>query len=185
MLVRQKNLAVVIGASETAEALRRRLRTDGVRIAVASGPLRGLRRALVTHEHGPVILCVSLDALTLDRFGTTLTQLLDDARHLPGCVPSVGVLDPSLPLPMVTHVGCDVYAASAADVRALLAALAEWDGRRTASQLVSAHVSRFSNAVPHGRIGELTPADDMARLLAPHHWHRSRLDRCGDPDAPD
>ncbi len=185
MLVRVQNLAIVIGASATAEALRCQLLADGVHLAIAAGHLRGLRRALVTCQHGPVTLCVSLDSITLDRYGETLVRLLDDARHMPGRILSIGVLDQSLPLSMVTHLCCDLYSASASDVHSVLDAVANTKNHKHVSRLIPTRMSRFRGISANGRISECTSVDDITRLLAPRHWQASLNDQCGDPDTSD
>jgi len=117
------HLAIVIGASETAEELRRFLVCHGTPHAGAAGHLRGLRRGLLLGRPELVIVCVALNRATLSRHGQALSLLMADLKGFPSPIRSVGLVPRSTMTSRVAHLGCDVYVGSldeATDVIRLL-----------------------------------------------------------------
>jgi hypothetical protein len=106
------HLAIVIGASETAEELRRFLVCHGTPHAEAAGHLRGLRRGLLLGRPELAIVCVALNRATLSRHGRALSLLLADLKGFPSLVRSVGLVPRSTMTSRVAHLGCDVYVGS-------------------------------------------------------------------------
>jgi len=117
------HLAIVIGASETAEKLRRFLVCHGTPHAGAASHLRGLRRGLLLGCPELAIVCVALNRATLSRHGQALNLLMADLKGFPSPIRSIGLVPRSTMTSRVAHLGCDVYVGSldeATDVIRLL-----------------------------------------------------------------
>jgi hypothetical protein len=117
------HFAVVIGASRTAEQLRRYFVTRGTPYTGVATHLRGLRRGLLLGRPEMAIVCVALNRPTLDRHGEDLQRLMADLRGFPTPVHSIGLVPPSTLLSHVAHLGCDIYVGGleeATDVMAVL-----------------------------------------------------------------
>jgi hypothetical protein len=104
------DMTILVGASETAEGLRRVLAREGA-AHVGVGPhMRGVRQALRRGGHGLVIVCVSLDRETLTRHGTAIRSIARDRNGLPGALRLIGLLPRAGMLDRtVAEIGCDAY----------------------------------------------------------------------------
>lgn len=103
---------VIIGASPIAVALRRTLLQRSIDAIGVSGRLTGLRRSLVTGRVCPAAICISLDAVTLERHGGLLRSLLTDRHGMPfpmGCVGVLPTSSRSSRMRDVMTLGCDLY----------------------------------------------------------------------------
>lgn len=128
------HLTVVVGGSRLADELRRCLVQRGVDHVGIATHLRGLRSSMATGDYDCMIVCIALDAATLQRHGEGLRQLLQDRAferrigHGPragaGEIRSIGVLTDIGLTAEVATLGCDVFVADtgeAVDIAAWLA----------------------------------------------------------------
>ena len=124
---RSNHITVIIGASEVAEDLRRRLVRRKVAHAGVATHLRGLRKSMALGHSDLMIVCIALDQPTIHRHGNSLRKLLADCHCFPQAVRSVGLL-PEVGLTRDTaEMGCDVYAQdSAAAARAVQLLTKRW-----------------------------------------------------------
>jgi hypothetical protein len=117
------HLAVVIGASRTAEELRRYLVTCGTPCSGVANHLRGLRRSLLLGRPEMAVVCVALNRLTLERHGEELRRLVRDLRAFPTPIHTIGLVPPLTLMSRVVHLGCDIYVSSAGEARDVLGLL--------------------------------------------------------------
>jgi hypothetical protein len=125
---RDNVLTVIVGASRAAERLRRSLIRSGLPQTGAAGHMRGLRRRLAAGPPDAIVLCVALDATTLDRHGPALQTLLGDLHGMSGgtgSLRSVGLLPGDGLTPRVAEIGCDLYVANPEEARAAIEMLHE------------------------------------------------------------
>lgn len=103
------HLAIVIGASPTAEELRQFLVAQGAPHVGVASHLRGLRRSLFFGRPEMTAVCVALDRATIDRHGEALRTLVADFKGFPSPINTIGLVPPSMMMSRVVHMGCDMY----------------------------------------------------------------------------
>ena len=126
---RLPHVSVVIGATPLAESVRRWLSRRGVTPVGVTSQLRGLRRTLLLADADAVSMYVSLDASTMERYGRSLGQLIEDARDWSVNTRTVGLMHCDLPLQDVATLGLDMYVESIGEVADIVRRTAFADAR--------------------------------------------------------
>lgn len=139
---------VIVGASESAEQLRRLLVRQNLPHVGVTSHLRGLRRMLALGSSEHIVLCIVLDRPTLARYGAELKQLLADRHGFAFRVGSVGLLPEPALAQRVASLGCDLYVQNPEQAAAAIALL---------SQTTAAPVTpgQFSDTDCESRLSEL------------------------------
>jgi hypothetical protein len=162
------HLAVVIGASRTAEQLRRYFVTRGTPYTGVATHLRGLRRGLLLGHPEMAFVCVALTRPTLDRHGEDLQRLMADLRGFPTPVHSIGLLPPSMLLSRVAHLGCNVYVGDLEEATEVMGALrCHWQRDHVAArraELLEAWAAEEPGSEAGGRIAHPSPRISGWRL---------------------
>ena len=109
MVLTDSNLMVIVGESSDVHELRRSFARDGIPHAGVTTHLTGLRRALVVGAFRRVVLCLSMDGVTLRRHGDALRQVLADRGSFAIGLCSVGLLTDRGLRSKEATLGCDVY----------------------------------------------------------------------------
>jgi hypothetical protein len=171
MEAREDHLAVVIGASPTAEQLRRYLVTCGTPYTGVSTHLRGLRRSLLLSQPEMAVVCVALSRSTLDRHGEDLCRLVRDLRGFPRPIHSVGLVPPSTLMSRVAHLGCDVYVGSLEEATDAISLLRRrWRRDHVAArreELLAMWAEEEADPVGGGRLAAPSPRISGWRLWRP------------------
>ena len=184
---------LIVGASKSAEQLRRFMVRSGRPHGRAAGHLRGVRRRMIVERRGNVTVYVALDHSTLGRHGAALRTLMSDLQRSPGVVQSVGLLDESGLTAQVAEIGCDLYVDSfdeAARVmrmessrkRCEIAACFGGEERNEAPFITEEReFARFERAAP----GKCGGGNERDRSFMPQPWSRQararRFPRCWTP----
>ena len=118
-------VTVIVGASESAEQLRRLLVRQNLPHVGVTSHLRGLRRMLALGNSERIVLCIVLDQPTLARYGAELKQLLADRHSFAFRVGSVGLLPEPELAQHVASLGCDLYVQNPEQAAAAIALLSQ------------------------------------------------------------
>jgi hypothetical protein len=164
------HLAIVIGASPTAEALRQILVAHGAPHTGVAGHLRGLRRGLFLGRPEMTAVCVALDRTTIDRYGEALRTLVADFKGFPSPIHSIGLVPPSTMMSRVVHMGCDVYVGSVGEATDVIQMLRMRQPDRVAirrAELLDLWAEESSAPNAGGRSASASPRISGWRLWRP------------------
>jgi len=169
------HLAIVIGASPTAEELRQFLVAQGAPHARVAGHLRGLRQNLLFGRPEMTAVCVALDRMTINRYGETLRALVADFKGFPSPIHSIGLVPASMMMSRVAHMGCDVYVGSVGEATDVIQMLRQKQQDRIAvrrAELLDLWAEEASLPGAEGRNASASP-----RITG---WHLWRADQTAD-----